>query len=283
MKHTHTLTIITAALCASTITSQGSISFVNSIIDTRATTRSGSVNSTPALTSEVIQWSDTSFAKTLDIDGDNRYGTAGYFFANTTAQNANANTAVSQERVPSFTSAAVANGTNNIDGNFQNANGTTGFIQNDANNATLRLGYVGFNGGTGGVAIPLTDLFSYTLTADQAIGETLRLGVIGGTNNGDSRLGFTDLTITAGGLSASTTDNRGANTGNAPDLYFFDITGLVTGDTIVISAANSNTVGSNFNAATIGGITFDTIVVPEPSSTALLGLGGLALILRRRK
>ena len=33
----------------------------------------------------------------------------------------------------------------------------------------------------------------------------------------------------------------------------------------------------------IDGIAFDTVAVPEPSTTALLGLGGLALILRRRK
>jgi hypothetical protein len=33
----------------------------------------------------------------------------------------------------------------------------------------------------------------------------------------------------------------------------------------------------------VSGITIDTVVVPEPSSTALLGLGGLALLLRRRK
>ena len=36
-------------------------------------------------------------------------------------------------------------------------------------------------------------------------------------------------------------------------------------------------------AANVQAITFDGTVVPEPSSTALLGLGGLALILRRRK
>ena len=37
------------------------------------------------------------------------------------------------------------------------------------------------------------------------------------------------------------------------------------------------------NSITIGGVTFDSVAVPEPSTTALLGLGGLALIMRRRK
>ena len=54
----------------------------------------------------------------------------------------------------------------------------------------------------------------------------------------------------------------------------------------VITADDSPTLGSvtfigTEDGATVTTITFDQ--VPEPSSTALLGLGGLALILRRRK
>ena len=272
------LTLLGSALLASTVCSQGAITAVGSIIDTGNTARTGGITAA-VVDSEVNQWSDPTFSKTLDIDGDNRYGTDGFFLANTTAQNAGAGTAVAMERVPAFTSPVVANQT--FSGNFQNNNGTTGFIQNDANDAIIRLGYAGFNNGTQAEAIPLTALFTYTLTADQAVGETLRLGVFGGTNNSDPRLGFTELQVTAAGLSASLLDDRPNNTGNGTDLYLFDITGLVAGDEIVISAANSNLLGNNFNAATIGGVTFD--VVPEPSSTALLGLGGLALLLRRRK
>ena len=261
---------------------QADISGAGSIIDTGNTVRTGSVTA-PVVPSEVNQWSNTTFIKTLDIDGDNRYGTDGVFLANTTAQNAGAGSAVTFERVPTFTSPVVASAGNNISGNFQNANGTTGFIQNDVNDATIRLGYAGFTG-PNDTAIPLTDLFTYTLTADQAVGETLRLGVFGGTNNSDTRLGFTTLGVTAGGEFASAIDDRATNTGNATDLYFFDITGLVAGDEIVISAANSNLAGNNFNAATIGGVTFDTtIAVPEPSSLAVLGLSAMGLLIRRRK
>ena len=275
------LTLASSAFLASTVCSQGAVTFAGSIVDEGNTARTGSTTAT-VVDSEVNQWSDTTFGKTQDIDGDNRYGTAGVFLVNTTAQNAGAGSAVAFERVTAFTSPAVAIN-DNINGNFQNANGTTGFIQNDANDAIIRLGYAGFNVGSNNTAIALTDLYSFTLTADQAAGETLRLGVFGGTNNGDPRLGFTEVAITAGGSTATAVDPRDTNGGNAADLYFFDITGLVTGDQIVISAANSNLAGNNFNAATIGGVTFDVDVVPEPSSAALLGLGGFALLLRRRK
>ena len=273
-----------AMMTSSTL--QASIVTAGSIIDTGNTTRTGGTTGTIDL-SEVNQWSDATFAKTLDIDGDNIYGTDGFFLPNTTDQDAGAGSFVPLEVVPSFTSAAAPSGTNNISGNFQNNGGTTGFIEDpDDSAAFIRLGYAGFNGGAGGVAVPLTDLFTYTLTADQAVGETLRLGVFGGSNNSDTRLGFTDLQVSAGGLTASTTDPRDTNTGNAVDLYFFDITGLVTGDEIVISAANSNVIGNNFNAATIGGVTFDTVIaqaVPEPSSLGLFGLVAVGLVTRRRK
>jgi len=44
-----------------------------------------------------------------------------------------------------------------------------------------------------------------------------------------------------------------------------------------------STTGTDRHIATIGSTSLDFVAVPEPSSTALLGLGGLALILRRRK
>ena len=282
-KYLSALCCLAVALTAVS-TVQADIVVVGSIIDEANVTRTGSVNGT-IIESEVNQWSDATFAKSLDIDGDNIYGTDGVFLVSTTAQNAGQGTQTTFERVPTFTMPVVASGIN-FTGNFQNPNGTTGFIQNDANDAIIRLGYAGFNNGTQGEAIPLTDLYTYTLTADQAADETLRLGVFGGTNNSDPRLGFTDLQVTAGGVESTIVqDPRDTNTGNAADLYFFDITGLVAGDTIVISAANSNSLVGNFNAATIGGVTFDTAItaIPEPSSLALLGLVGIAGFVRRRR
>ena len=65
--------------------------------------------------------------------------------------------------------------------------------------------------------------------------------------------------------------------------------------TVVIDNSGTTTVmlGNNVADSTVGGgdagyvigdrVLFDFVSVPEPSTTALLGLGGLALILRRRK
>lgn len=54
------------------------------------------------------------------------------------------------------------------------------------------------------------------------------------------------------------------------------------GQTLLLTVGDSSSNDSQF---AITGIQYDNDVfaVPEPSSTALLGLGGLALLLRRRK
>lgn len=92
----------------------------------------------------------------------------------------------------------------------------------------------------------------------------------------DTGLGFSLLsTVTTG-----TADNSW----NLESLDFADIV-LADGETATFRLAGKSTVNSAFGR----GIAIDDIsingtsAVPEPSSAALLGLGGLALILRRRK
>lgn len=98
----------------------------------------------------------------------------------------------------------------------------------------------------------------------------------------------------AGGLTATTTEISGFQFSSSN--FNLIMTGLANnGDTISFAGA-SDVVGSmaiDYSAfATLHGQTvsntsdgFDFVfaAVPEPSSAALLGLGGLALILRRRK
>lgn len=67
---------------------------------------------------------------------------------------------------------------------------------------------------------------------------------------------------------------------------FYELKGVIPTDatsaTILISIAPGEAGTGSFDLGS-DLVILDTVAVPEPSSTALLGLGGLALILRRRK
>jgi hypothetical protein len=65
---------------------------------------------------------------------------------------------------------------------------------------------------------------------------------------------------------------------NTIDLYFFDVTGGVSAGTQFQVFAD---VGTN-GYVTHQLVSLD-VAIPEPSSAALLGLGGLAMLLRRRR
>lgn len=85
--------------------------------------------------------------------------------------------------------------------------------------------------------------------------------------------------------SATTFDDGAAGTPNG-QWNNYTASGIVPvgADTVFITVANSAAAGqAGTNDGYVDLVTFSTTVVPEPSSTALLGLGGLALILRRRK
>lgn len=135
---------------------------------------------------------------------------------------------------------------------------------------------------------------------------------IDGTGAITSVGGFTAVSTTTVDLAAVgnngtlSWDFSGSDAFNAATSYMFIAS---TQNTEVTIADTSSFVGSTYaldvNGADIGynyaggqayrgngstsdwdlefDATWDTVAVPEPSSTALLGLGGLALILRRRK
>ncbi len=68
----------------------------------------------------------------------------------------------------------------------------------------------------------------------------------------------------------------------APTVVTFEVTSNGTDDVIVrIDPTSVNPAGGTLNWVGLSGLEIET--VPEPSSTALLGLGALALISRRRR
>jgi len=78
------------------------------------------------------------------------------------------------------------------------------------------------------------------------------------------------------GTTGYTTLDVAAGTGSVVD---FNPSGkYVTGDLVLTTNITSGTANQRFRD-----LHFDFEVVPEPSSTALLGLGGLALMLRRKR
>ena len=226
--------------------------------------------------SEVSSWSSTSAAKTLDIDGNNYYGSDGYAWMNNIDADGEPKTVdfgLVQAAPGYFTSGIFYNGTGSgVSGSFSGA----GDRLDPTGVTPTNVGYAGANyDGTTG-ATTLQNLFVYTMNRDMLAGETIRVGVV--LDSLDAGVVGADfLSLSAGGVAAAS----GLNRNSSLDMYFFDVTGLVSGDTIqILGAKAADSSGFGYNAVTIGGVTFDS--VPEPSSALLGGLGLLAMLRRRR-
>ena len=118
-----------------------------------------------------------------------------------------------------------------------------------------------------------------TNAADRSASDLWNTGGIGGDQ--------ADILATTGPTGASTVSLTNAN-------ILSDIAAATTGDYIAFGMLNSvGTTGDPVGNSTAETYGFQvnttasnyslTVAVPEPSSAALLGLGGLALVLRRRK
>lgn len=207
-----------------------------------------------ALTNDpAVGWRNATTAKPLDIDGDNILGTDGYRMGS-----------ASYESLPSYVSSATVAG---------NHNQLRGTIDDPLDPTGADLG-AAWSGGSGSSGTFGTFVFQGTTLAT----ETLRLGVL---YDSDWNLGWGNqtftLTQTVGGTDSDTTPTL-TLAGDGLDVVYFDVTGIQDGDTFVLSYTDVD-----INWAQITGVTFDTAPVPEPGSLALLGLGGLMMIKRRRR
>ncbi|MBT8038442.1 MAG: PEP-CTERM sorting domain-containing protein [Verrucomicrobiae bacterium] len=151
---------------------------------------------------------------------------------------------------------------------------------------------------------PVTFDLDISATSGLIIGQNLAFGVNGGSaglgidNNGGSgplealtftisdftglgageSLEITGISVLFGSTSESYTINGGSDTN-----FLTDSGGGNPAEFISVSGTTVS-IGAGSSPATAFGIDSITVaVIPEPSSTALLGLGGLALILRRRR
>lgn len=168
------------------------------------------------------------------------------------------------------------------------ANGAIG----NANEGTTSTSTITFDGGTspatgtdvvmgarfGAWAASEDNAATFTFNDLGAGTHTVSVFVSHSANN---RIFDMDYTVTAsdGNLTANTVSNS-VSSGELQSTYeiIFSTTDA-SADLELVWNSTSGGTGTGY----IGGYLVETIPVPEPSSAALLGLGGLALILRRRK
>ena len=117
------------------------------------------------------------------------------------------------------------------------------------------------------------DLISFTVSS-LAAGEIIRVGaLINVEHSTNDRWDAESVSLTDGASTASITGLGGLVGIADGGFVFFDV------DAVGTYTLSATAFGSR--SAAFSGLTFD--VIPEPSSTALLGLGGLALLARRRR
>lgn len=201
---------------------------------------------------EVTEWRTSSTTKSLDADGDNIYGTfGGVAFGD-----------------------AVVGAMDFISAQSQVGNAGSGYvIIDDINGGTDRMVRTTTNNQVG-----TNDIVMYTFELNTSVEawETLRVGIgtdgLNGAQFTPASIGLAEVGA-GGGL-----DEVSITANSTVDLYFFDVTGGVAAGTQFQVFADIGT--DNFVTHQL--VTLD-VAVPEPSSAALLGFGGLAMLLRRRR
>lgn len=202
-------------------------------------------------------WRTASTAKsaTFDVDGDNIYGTDGYFMGFTAlgAANSNIETGRTKSDVPSYISSLASGGAFFVSDNYVNFDDPTG--PGEGNGALY------YNTGT-----------KFTFTVDQAT--EFVLTVLIGQNAGGGAPTSITINQTTGGSATATTGTL-SGTSSEADYAFFSID-AAAGDVFDVDIVASNSTG-------ITGVAFDTVVIPEPATgaMALIGLGVMAS--RRRR
>jgi hypothetical protein len=206
------------------------------------------------VSADSVGWRNADPVKTYDIDGDNILGTDGY-------QGRAGNSDASY-----ITSFATTGGGNSF-----------GYVDNPLDPTGIDTARAGFKGSTS----TDLDLFSFAITGTDLDGQILGVSIMYDAYGSGQQTYILEQRDGGTGGSVITSDLALLNQGNdGYDWATFEVSGATAGDVFVLRATRTGLAGSA-GRVTYSQVAFDT--VPEPSSTALLGLGGLALILRRRK
>ncbi|MGJ8673531.1 PEP-CTERM sorting domain-containing protein [Rubritalea sp.] len=221
---------------------------------------------------------DSSVAKTFDVNGDDLYGTDGYYVFGGTGTNNGAeyNTAgVFEASTPTFVDSITADTAVTLVRKNDSQLGFSNPSLGDGGGDFANGGYLMNNGTAGTTGLPM---LSFSVTNSNEM--SFRLGILAGNIAGTQfqASGFsllfddgvtTPVTASVGTLGTITSDMG---------MVFFDVdldAGTTGTFTILADENTSNPI--------LNGVTFDVAAVPEPSSSVMLlgGLGGL--LLRRRR
>lgn len=220
-------------------------------------------------------WRTTTVAKPNDIDGDNILGTDGYRYVTDNAGGNGANDVVSL--APSYATYSLTN---------TNFRGNAGYnlIDNALAPGTTRSGTFNPTAAPNNAEGAFISFGTISFSRDALANETVRIGLM--VDNLDNVIfNSHTLRLSTGGVNTdvNTTAETGTDNQN-PDWYYFDVTDFGSGETVEFFATSSEgNPGQTSFPATIGAFSFDSTVVPEPTSAALLALGGLSILARRRR
>lgn len=165
-------------------------------------------------------------------------------------------------------------------GGFAIVNGSPAYSNNNVAFINHNLNAAGQTAAPRGYSFTFTPAVDYDLT-----GFTVGAGHTNNTAS-ENQAFPSDLTVTISG--GVFTNTKTVDYGNGADptieIQNYDLTGnsLSAGTQYTVTVTSANLVGGGAFMV-YDGVTLEGTVVPEPSIFALLGLGGLALLRRRRK
>ncbi len=196
---------------------------------------------------ETLRWRTSTVNKSMDIDGDNVYGTWGAI---------------------NFADALVGNMIYVSSGSQYGHNGVYAAIDNLAS--------------TGGAGIALSS-YTFTLGGNEAdyVGKTVRIGVMTDVLSSaewDGNYGHVYTLAGPDGVSAASPAAPASD--GVPDMFFFDVAGATAGQTYTITSTGGA------STPYLSAVSVDIGTVPEPSTFAMLTawlVGLLAYAWRRRK